>query len=111
MLPNEPKYDMAYTFMLLHELPSSYKKETVSAILSSIKPGGKAIFIDYHKPTSIFLQIYLWCIFRIFEPYGFQILKEEIQTFSDFHFNNNFIWQKKTLFYEMFQIVIVRSLL
>lgn len=105
LLPNEPKYDFSYTFMLLHELPDNYKRNTVTSILSSVKPDGKAMFVDYHRPNNVFLRWYLWSIFQTFEPFGFQMFKENIKTFADTSVAAEFEWSKSTVFHEMFQIV------
>ena len=37
------------SFLLLHEVPDETKKAVINRILKSVKVGGKAIFIEYHK--------------------------------------------------------------
>jgi len=101
----EPLYDLSFTFMLLHELPENMKDEVVSAILNSVKVGGKVMFIDYHRPSFLPLHLYLLTIFRVFEPFGFQMMKQNIQEFADPAIASKFEWTKSTIFQDMFQIV------
>jgi hypothetical protein len=109
-IPLEPQYDFAYTFMLLHELPDDLKRKAVDAILSSTKPNGTAMFIDYHRPSFFLLRLYLLTIFQIFEPFGFLMMKQNIQSLASPDIVNNFEWQKTTVFSDMFQIVTARRI-
>ena len=44
-------YDVVVCFFLLHEVPEEMKLKIVNALLASVKPGGKLVFVDYHKPV------------------------------------------------------------
>ena len=37
------------SFLLLHEVPDETKKAVINRIMKSVKVGGKAFFIEYHK--------------------------------------------------------------
>lgn len=45
-------YDIIISYMLLHELPPLTRTRVIDNILKALKPGGKAVFIDYHQPSS-----------------------------------------------------------
>ena len=109
-IPHEPSYDFAYTFMLLHELPDDKKRKAVDGILSSTKPDGVAMFIDYHRPSFFPLRLYLLAIFQIFEPFGFLMMKRDIQSFASPDLEGNFEWKKTTVFSDMFQVVTARRI-
>uniref|UniRef100_A0A7S4NU96 Methyltransferase domain-containing protein n=1 Tax=Paramoeba aestuarina TaxID=180227 RepID=A0A7S4NU96_9EUKA len=104
-LPNEDNYDLTYSFMLFHELPTEYKSKAANAILKSLKPDGKALFIDYHKPSFFPLWTYLTTIFTVFEPFGFEMYKKDFWEFGDKDISSQFDWKKRTIFFDMFQIV------
>ncbi len=36
-------------FFLLHEVPDNYKYQVVDNVLAAVRPGGKAVFVDYHQ--------------------------------------------------------------
>ena len=39
------------SFLLLHEVPDDTKTKVINRIMMSVPVGGKAIFIEYHKPA------------------------------------------------------------
>ena len=39
------------SFLLLHEVPDDTKYKVINRIMMSVPVGGKAIFIEYHKPA------------------------------------------------------------
>ena len=39
------------SFLLLHEVPDDTKRKVIDRIMLSVPVGGKAIFIEYHKPA------------------------------------------------------------
>ncbi len=43
-------YDGVCCFFLLHEVPEDYKQRIVDRLLASVRPGGKVVFVDYHRP-------------------------------------------------------------
>eukprot|EP00009_Paramoeba_aestuarina_P003832 CAMPEP_0201515656 /NCGR_PEP_ID=MMETSP0161_2-20130828/7162_1 /ASSEMBLY_ACC=CAM_ASM_000251 /TAXON_ID=180227 /ORGANISM="Neoparamoeba aestuarina, Strain SoJaBio B1-5/56/2" /LENGTH=256 /DNA_ID=CAMNT_0047912541 /DNA_START=76 /DNA_END=843 /DNA_ORIENTATION=- len=91
-LPNEEQYDLTYSFMLFHELPTEYKSKAATAILESLKPQGKALFIDYHRPSFFPLRAYLTTIFAVFEPFGFEMYKKNFWEFGDEKISSEFNW-------------------
>lgn len=43
-------YDYVVVFFLLHEQPEHARIRTLREALRMVRPGGKAIFVDYHQP-------------------------------------------------------------
>ena len=73
-------YDQAILFFLLHEMPSGVRERTLSEALRVLKPGGKLVIVDFHKPTSLNPFRYLYPpFFRVFEPFALDIWKYSIE--------------------------------
>ena len=47
--PPKRKYDVVICYMLLHEVPSATRARIVNNALDCLKPGGKAVFVDYNN--------------------------------------------------------------
>jgi ubiquinone/menaquinone biosynthesis C-methylase UbiE len=43
-------YDGVVLFFLLHEMPEAVRRRTLSEALRVVKPGGRVVIIDYHRP-------------------------------------------------------------
>lgn len=103
--PGGGLYDAVCCFFLLHELPDNYKRTVTDALLASVGPGGKVIFIDYHRPHRLHP---LWplqaTVFRFLEPFARSLLQREIK---DLAANpGDFTWRKETCFGGLFQRVV-----
>jgi SAM-dependent methyltransferase len=48
--PGDGMYDVVSCFFLLHEIPDELKHAVVDALLRRLNPGGKVVFVDYHRP-------------------------------------------------------------
>ena len=100
--------DKVICFMLLSMTPDSYKKKIIDNALSMLKPGGKAIFIDWSKaknynPLGWIVKIY----HRLYNPLAEEIHKSSIKKLSSFAGNNEFIWRQTTYLGGLFQKVVV----
>ncbi|MBF0446944.1 MAG: class I SAM-dependent methyltransferase [Magnetococcales bacterium] len=72
-------YDNVVVFFLLHEQPVEVRIKTIHEALRVVRPGGKLIFVDYHRPvaTNPFRYIML-PILKILEPFALDMWKNEI---------------------------------
>ena len=96
--------DVVSCFFLLHEVPAVYKRTLVTRLLEHVAPGGKAVFIDYHKPHRLHpLRGIMNLIWRKFEPFAIDLLESEIVNFADN--DGSFSWTKKTFFGGLYQKV------
>ena len=103
--PGRGPYDAVCCFFLLHELPDDKKKAVVDALLASLAPGGKAIFVDYHRPHRLHpLRPLQAAVFWLLEPFANSLWRREIK---DLALNaGGFTWRKETFFGGLFQKVV-----
>jgi len=100
-------YDAVCCFFLLHELPDAYKYKVVDALLDSVAPGGRVVFVDYHRPHGAHpLKPAMSLIFRTLEPFAKVLWSREIRDFA----SNpaRFAWSKQTYFAGMYQKTVAR---
>lgn len=108
-LPRPAVHDVAASFFLLHELPDERKRRTVNALLDSIKPGGKAVFIDYHAPHRLHpLRPVMRFVFAWLEPFAARLWQREIESFAARP--GEFAWRKTTYFGGLYQKVVATRL-
>lgn len=97
--------DAVCCYFLLHELPDDYKNGVTNALLNSVRPGGKVIFVDYHKPHWAHpLKIVTSLVFDTLEPFAKGLWHNEIVEFADQR--DLFDWRKETYFGGLFQKVV-----
>ena len=67
-------YDAVCCFFLLHELPDDYKRRVGNALLGRMPPGGKLIFVDYHRAYPDYpLKPETSLVFRYLETVAFDM--------------------------------------
>lgn len=98
-------FDRIVCYFLLHEIPEKQKHEAVNLFLSKVVPGGKVVFVDYHKPRWWHpLKLITSIVFDTLEPFAKGLWRKEIKDFSDQP--EKFTWRKETLFGDLFQKVV-----
>jgi len=103
-LSTQPR-DVVSCFFLLHEIPSDYKRAVVNRLLDHVACGGKAVFVDYHKPGRFHpLRGVMNLIWRKLEPFTIELLETEIRTLADD--SPAFTWSKETFFGGLYQKVV-----
>lgn len=82
----DESFDYVVIFFLFHELPFEKKVASLKEAARVLKPGGRLIFAEFHKPAAWILRVSGRCFFKVFEPYAnemwddfnvHQILNEE----------------------------------
>ena len=102
--PSGEFYDAVCCYFLLHEVPADYKRKVVDALLGSVVPGGKAVFVDYHKPHFAHpLKVVTSLVFDTLEPFAKDLWRNEIADFASAP--GGFVWSKQTYFGDLFQKV------
>jgi hypothetical protein len=97
--------DVVSCFFLLHEIPGDYKRAVVNTALDHVACGGKAVFVDYHKPGRFHpLRGIMNLIWRKLEPFTIELLETEIETLADD--SPGFTWSKETFFGGLYQKVV-----
>ena len=71
--------DAVVLFFLLHEQPADVRKKSIAEALRVTKPGGKIIFVDYHRPVAINPFRYIMVpILTTLEPFAMDIWRNQI---------------------------------
>ena len=103
--PGGGPYDAVCCFFLLHELPDDHKRAVVNGLLRSVAPGGKVIFVDYHRPHPLHpLKPITILVFSLLEPFAKRLWQSEIADFATD--GSSFEWVKQTYFGGLFQKVV-----
>jgi len=64
-------FERVIVFFLLHEQPAAERCATIREALRVTKPGGKTVFVDYHRPNRWNPMRYLMSgVFRLLEPFA-----------------------------------------
>lgn len=76
----DASFDQVVVFFLLHELPEAVRAKAVQEIVRVTRPGGKIVFVDYHRPKRWWYpQRYLMpLILRTLEPFAMDLWNHEI---------------------------------
>jgi ubiquinone/menaquinone biosynthesis C-methylase UbiE len=72
-------YDRALLFFLLHEQPEAVRWRTVAEALRVVKPGGRIVIVDYHRPHR--LNPLYWPmagVLRTLEPFALDLWRREL---------------------------------
>jgi ubiquinone/menaquinone biosynthesis C-methylase UbiE len=65
----DASYDNALLFFLLHEQPEEVRRATIAEALRVVKPGGRIVIVDYHRPHR--MNPLYWPMVAILRP-GFR---------------------------------------
>jgi ubiquinone/menaquinone biosynthesis C-methylase UbiE len=98
-------FDVVLCYFLLHEIPDEDKRIATNVLLNKVEPGGKVVFIDYHKPVWWHpLKPITSFIFDWLEPFAKGMWRNEIQDFAAHP--EKFSWRKEPVFAGLFQKVV-----
>jgi ubiquinone/menaquinone biosynthesis C-methylase UbiE len=100
-------YDRALLFFLLHEQPDEVRRNTLQEALRILKPGGRLVIVDYHRP-SLRNPLYLpmVAILKTLEPFAMDLWRSEIR---DWFSEDSSILEleKRTLFGDLYQLLTI----
>lgn len=75
-------YDRVLLFFLLHEQPARVRRNTLAEAMRVVKPGGKIVIVDYHRPARWHpLRPFVRLIFRRLEPYAIDLWRDDVAAF------------------------------
>jgi len=78
----DAQYDQVLLFFLLHEMPEAVRRQTLAEAMRVLKPGGRMVIVDYHRPAKFHpLRPLMQQVFRHLEPYAMDLWGHEIETF------------------------------
>jgi SAM-dependent methyltransferase len=106
--PPDERYDVVLSFFLLHEVPEDYKKRIVDAALSRLRPGGRVVFIDYHRPDRWHpLRPLMGLVFDWLEPFARALWHRDIASYASQ--GAAFTWRKRVFFGGLYQKVVAEA--
>ncbi|OCW56237.1 rhodoquinone biosynthesis methyltransferase RquA [Hoeflea olei] len=107
--PGNGIYDVVSCYFLLHEVPDDLKQAIVTALLQRVAPGGRAVFVDYHRPARLHpLRGFYRKLFERLEPFALSMWDTEIRDMGAD--SASFEWSKQTFFGGVYQKVVARRI-
>lgn len=107
----DQSFDYVVAFFLPHELPLEKKIKHIEEAKRVLKPGGKVVFGEFHKPRLKILEMLGRIYFKIFEPYATEMwdsfdLAEVIEDNTD----DSYRIEKDTFLFDNFQVLAAKRL-
>lgn len=100
-------YDRALLFFLLHEQPDEVRRRTISEALRVVKPGGRLVILDYHRPHRAHpLYWPMVAILKSFEPFAMDLWRHDIEGWFPPDAGVRAV-EKRTLFGGLYQLLTV----
>lgn len=100
-------YDRALLFFLLHEQPAEVRRRTLAEALRIVKPGGRIVIVDYHRPHRLNPLYWMMAgVFRALEPYALDLWRDEIASWLPAG-SRPIVVQKRTFFGGLYQLMSI----
>lgn len=100
-------FDQALLFFLLHEQPESVRRATLSEALRVVKPGGRVVIVDYHRPPVWHpLRPLVSLVFRLLEPFARDFCHQGVEAQLPRHTPPARV-QKTTYFGGLYQMLVI----
>lgn len=99
------EYDIIICYMLLHELPPLTRSKILENIITALRPGGKAVFIDYHCPFPFHpLKFLVRTVNRLYQPFAETLWKQSVRSLTPNR--EKCTWTKQTYYGGLYQKVV-----
>ncbi|OQW86081.1 MAG: methyltransferase [Rhodoferax ferrireducens] len=99
--------DTTLVFFLLHEMPVEVRRKTIAEALRVTKPGGKIVFVDYHKPVASSPFRYIMVpILTTLEPFAMDLWNHDISEWLPASVSASQI-DKQTYFGGLYQKLVI----
>lgn len=99
------RFDCVLSFFLLHELPDQLKREVIDAALAAVAPGGRAVFVDYARPSRWHpLRPVMAAVFALLEPFAAALWRTPIPALASQP--KGFVWSHASYFAGLYQVIV-----
>lgn len=72
-------YDRVLMFFLLHEMPEAVRKQALAEAWRVLRPGGKLVIVDYHRPGWRNPMRYIMMpVFKLLEPFAMDLWRADL---------------------------------
>jgi ubiquinone/menaquinone biosynthesis C-methylase UbiE len=107
----DQSFDYVVAFFLPHELPFDKKVEHVREAARVLKPGGKLVFGEFHKPRLKLLEMLGRLYFKVFEPYATEMWDSfDLADVLAEKTGNTYSIEKDTFLFDNFQVFAAKRL-
>jgi ubiquinone/menaquinone biosynthesis C-methylase UbiE len=104
-------FDYVVSFFLPHELPFDKKVALIREANRVLKPGGKLVFGEFHKPRLKLLEWAGRAYFKIFEPYATEMWDNfEFEEMLEQQTKDTFKTTRDTFLFGNFQVFTAKRL-
>jgi ubiquinone/menaquinone biosynthesis C-methylase UbiE len=103
----EATYDQVLLFFLLHEQPENIRRATLREALRVVKPGGRVVMVDYHRPQPMHpLRPLMRSVFQHLEPFAKDLWDHPLQDYLPHDFAARPL-RHETLFGGLYQLLVL----
>ncbi len=107
----DQSFDYVVVFFLPHELPLDKKGQLIKEANRVLKPGGKIVFGEFHKPRLKVLEMLGRIYFYIFEPYATEMWENfDLAKILEEKMEDPYRVEKDTFLFDNFQVVAAKRL-
>ena len=99
-------FDQVVLFFLLHEQPEDVRRRSLAEAWRVLRPGGKLVIMDYHRPKWWHPLRYLFApILRVLEPFALDLWRDEIGAWLPQPWASREL-DRRTFFGGLYQLVV-----
>ena len=100
-------YDQAVVFFLLHEQPEDVRRQTLAEVARVVKPGGRVVVVDYHRPHGLNpLRLLMKPVLSWLEPFALDLWRCEVSSWLPEELAEPRV-QKTTYFGGLYQRLVI----